>query len=225
MTIIKNTFGLLLLPSSLAAANLDDTMALLGSEELYIGELPVVISATRLKQPLNESPVSTSIIDQQMIRASGAQTIPDLLRLVPGFTVGYLSGNYPVATYHGQSERYSRRLQVLIDGRSVYLPTLSGISWSDLVITVDDIERIEVTRGPNASSYGNNAFQAVVSITTKHASTDQGTYVKTTVGAHETADGFYRFSGAVKISITGLALARKITMAQICCVTSPKPIT
>lgn len=195
MKLLTKCIGLVLLPCTLQAIEVDTTLSLLDSEELFIGELPMVISATRLKQPLNESPVSTTIIDRQMIEASGAQTIPDLLRLVPGFTVGYLSGNYPVATYHGQSERYSRRLQVLIDGRSVYLPTLSGISWSDLVITIDEIERIEVTRGPNAASYGNNAFQAVVSITTKHASVDRGTYVKTTIGSHKTADAIYRYSG------------------------------
>ena len=123
MKFLTKSIGLLLLPCALQATEVDTTLSLLDSEELFIGELPTVISATRLKQPLNESPVSTTIIDRQMIDASGAQTIPDLLRLVPGFTVGYLSGNYPVATYHGQSERYSRRLQVLIDGRSVYLPT------------------------------------------------------------------------------------------------------
>ncbi len=195
MKFLTKCIGLVLLPCTLQAIEVDNTLSLLDSEELFIGELPMVISATRLKQPLNESPVSTTIIDRQMIEASGAQTIPDLLRLVPGFTVGYLSGNYPVATYHGQSERYSRRLQVLIDGRSVYLPTLSGISWADLVITIDEIERIEVIRGPNAASYGNNAFQAVVSITTKHASVDRGTYIKTTIGSHKTADAIYRYAG------------------------------
>ena len=184
---------LLLLPRSLFAADSIDTLAMLGSEAMYLDEMPVIISATRLSQPLNESPVSTTVIDRQMIDASGAQTIPDILRLVPGFTVGYLNGNRAVATYHGQSGRLSNRIQLVIDGRSVYLPTQAGVSWSDLVITVDDIERIEVTRGPNASTYSNNAFLAVVSISTKHASEDSGHYIKTTVGAHDTADVIYRF--------------------------------
>jgi len=171
------------------------TLALLGSESMYFEDMPVVISATRLSQPLNESPVSTTVIDRQMIDASGAQTIPDILRLVPGFTVGNLNGNRPVATYHGQSTRLSNRIQLVIDGRSVYLPTLAGVSWSDLVISIEDIERLEVVRGPNASTYGNNAFLAVVSITTKHASEDKGHYIKGTVGAHNNADAFYRFGG------------------------------
>ncbi len=187
--------GLLLFPASLFAATADNTLAMLGSEDMYLEDMPIVISATRLEQPLNESPVATTVIDRQMIDASGAQTIPDILRLVPGFTVGYLNGNYPVAAYHGLSDRYSKRIQLVIDGRSVYLPTLAGVSWSDLVITTDDIERIEVVRGPNASTYGNNAFQAVVSITTKHASEDKGQYVKMTVGSYDAADAIYRFGG------------------------------
>ena len=198
MHILKRTIGLLLLPTSLYAVSSEDSLALLGSEELFIGDMPTVISATRLKQPINKAPVSTTIIDSQMIRASGAQTIADLLRLVPGFTVGYLSGNYPVASYHGQSDRFSRRLQLLIDGRSVYLPTLSGISWSDLVIGIEDIERIEVIRGPNASTYGNNSFGAVVSIITKHASASHGQYIKTTVGSRQTADAMYRFADSTE---------------------------
>ena len=186
---------LLLIPLSLFADNSDNTLAMLGSEDMYLDEMPVIISATRLSQPLNESPVSTTVIDRQMIDASGAQTIPDILRLVPGFTVGYLNGNSPVATYHGHSDRESSRIQLVIDGRSVYLPTLSGVSWSDLIVTIDDIERLEIIRGPNASTYGNNAFLAVISITTKHASEEQGHYIKSTVGAHDTADVFYRFGG------------------------------
>jgi iron complex outermembrane recepter protein len=186
---------LLLLPNYLLAAEPDIELAMSGTEAMYFEEMPVVISASRLSQPLNEAPVSTTVIDRQMIDASGAQTIPDLLRLVPGFTVGYLNGNSPVATYHGQSGRISNRLQLIIDGRSVYLPTQAGISWSDLVITIEDIDRLEVVRGPNASTYGNNAFLAVVSITTKHASEDKGHYIKGTVGSHDTGDAIYRFSG------------------------------
>lgn len=181
--------------SGLFAETVDNTLALLGSEDMYLEDLPVVISATKLEQPINEVPVSTTLINRQMIDASGAQTIADLLRLVPGFSVGYMSGANPVATYHGQSNRYSKRVQLLIDGRSVYLPTLAGVSWSDLIITIDDIERIEVVRGPNASTYGNNAFQSVVSITTKHPSEDPGHYIKSTTGSHDTNDAIYRFGG------------------------------
>ncbi len=187
--------SLLLFPLSLCAAPADDMLSMMGTEDMYIDEMPVIISATRLSQPLNESPISTTVIDRQMIDAAGARTIPDILRLVPGFNVGYLNGNSPVATYHGQSGSLSNRIQLVIDGRSVYLPTLAGVSWSNLVISIEDIERLEVVRGPNASTYGNNAFLAVVSITTKHASQGQGTYIKGTTGSQDTADGFARYAG------------------------------
>jgi len=187
--------SLLLFPLSLCAAQDDNSLSMMGTEDMYIDEMPVIISATRLSQPLNESPISTTVIDRQMIDASGARTIPDILRLVPGFNVGYLNGNSPVATYHGQSGSLSNRIQLVIDGRSVYLPTLAGVSWSNLVISIEDIERLEVVRGPNASTYGNNAFLAVVSITTKHASQDQGAYIKGTTGSQDTADGFARYAG------------------------------
>ncbi|HED36331.1 MAG TPA: TonB-dependent receptor [Gammaproteobacteria bacterium] len=202
MNSIKPRINILLLcvlpifPFGLAAATSENSMTTPGDEDIYLEELPVIISATRLAQPLNETPVATTTIDRQMIDASGAQTIADLLRLVPGFTVGSLNGNLQVATYHGQSDRFSKRVQLLIDGRSIYLPTISGVSWSDLVITLDDIERIEVIRGPNASTYGNNAFQAVISIITKHASEDQGSFAKVTAGSHNTLDAIYRFGGS-----------------------------
>lgn len=195
MKSLSPLFALLLLPGIASANPPDDSLAMLGTEYLYMQDMPVVISATRLEQPQNESPVATTIIDADMIRASGAQTIADVLRLVPGFTVGYLNGNYPVATYHGHSDRLSKRIQLVIDGRSVYLPTLSGVSWSDLVLTLEDIERIEVIRGPNASTYGNNAFLAVISITTRHASQDRGHYARVTGGSHDTEDAIYRFGG------------------------------
>lgn len=172
-----------------------DTDLLMGSEDALLEDMPIVLSATRLAQPLNESPVAMTIIDREMIDTSGARTIPDLLRLVPGFQVGYFDGNSPIATYHGLADEYSRRVQVLIDGRSVYVPALAAIQWSDLIITIDEIERIEVIRGPNAAAYGNNSFLGVISIITRHAIEDQEQKIKLTAGSHDTADAMYRFGG------------------------------
>ena len=169
--------------------------SLLGSEGDFLDELPIVLSATRLAQPLNEVPIATTIIDREMIDASGARTIPDLLRLVPGFQMGYFDGNSPVATYHGHGSEQSRRVQVLIDGRSVYVPSLAAIKWTELIITIEEIERIEVVRGPNAASYGNNSFLAVISITTRQAIEDQGQKIKLTHGSQDTFDTLYRFGG------------------------------
>ena len=130
----------------------------------FLGEMPVVLSVSRLRQPASEAPSSTTVIDRETIRASGFLEIADLFRLVPGFYVGRVNGNHPVVSYHGLTGEYSPRLQVLIDGRSVYSQLFGGAEWSDLALSIDDIERIEIVRGPNAASFGSNAFFGVINI-------------------------------------------------------------
>lgn len=179
-------------PGPAAAAN---STADLLSEQDFLGEVPVVLSATRLQQPLSESPVAITVIDRQMIEASGATEIPDLLRLVPGFLVGYDDGHTSAVSYHMLPEVYSRRMQVLIDGRSVYTPAFGGVHWEDLPITLDDIDRIEVIRGPNAATYGSNAFLGTISIITRHAALDHGTMVHTNQGSNGLNEDFIRHGG------------------------------
>jgi|GEM_PF-1079364 len=171
-----------------------NTETQLVTEEDFFADLPVVLAPTRLAQPIAESPVAVTLIDRQMIEASGARNIPDVLRIVPGFQVGYMGGDKPIVTYHGHGDEYARRLQVLIDGRPVYIPSHSGVPWSELALSLDDIDHIEVIRGPNASTYGPNSFLAVVSIVTRHPIQVSGHSLSTEVGSHETADGMYRFS-------------------------------
>ena len=174
-------------------AALDNQLAMLDFEEDFLDELPIVLSATRLAQPQLESPVATTLINRSMIEASGARTIPDILRLVPGFQVGYFDGNSPVATYHGHSGELATGLQVLIDGRSVYVPSRNAVPWSDLIVSIDNIEKIEVTRGPNAATFGSNSFLAVINITTLHATETQGSYARLSTGSFDTADALYQF--------------------------------
>ncbi len=167
------------------------------ADDLFF-EMPVVLSASRLEQPASETPIAVSIIDRQMIEASGARTIPDVLRLVPGVIVGNSVnefGDEPkiVVAYHGHTDQFSRQMQVLIDGRSVYEPMSGGVAWNMLPINLEDIERIEFSRGPNAASYGSNSFLAVINIITRQAIEDQGHLVKTSIGNHDIVDATYRF--------------------------------
>jgi len=138
------------------------------TESLYLGEIPVVLSGTRLAQPLTESPVAITVIDREMIVASGAREIPDLFRFVPGMLIGSRKGEDRDVGYLGLLDAFSRRMQVLIDGRTAYDPLLGGVNWSTLPLDVEDIERIEVIRGPNAASFGTNAFLGTIIITTRH---------------------------------------------------------
>ena len=158
------------------------------SEQSYLQDFPVVLSASRLSQPLSEAPNAMTVIDRNMIKASGFRTIADLFRLVPGMYVGNLNGHTPVVGYHGSTEEFSRRMQVLIDGRSVYLPPFSTVDWEDIPLDMDDIERIEVVRGPAAASYGANSLQGVINIITRDAGSVNGADVKLTSGSEGVAD-------------------------------------
>lgn len=144
------------------------------TESDYFDELPVVLSVSRLSQPVSDAPAAVTVIDRDMIRASGFRDIPDLLRLVPGFSVAYTRDNTWAAGYHGLADAYSRRFQVLVDGRSIYSPHYGAVYWTDLPLSIDDVERIEVVRGPNAATHGANAFVAVINIITRTAAQVQG---------------------------------------------------
>ncbi len=165
------------------------------SEDDILGDMPVVLSVTRLAQPAAEAPATVTIIDRGMIDASGARTIPDLFRLIPGFFVGLKSGNEPVVTYHGLSDTYARRLQILVDGRSVYVPSFGGVPWYDLPLALEDIERIEVIRGPNTAAYGANAFLGVISIHTYHGSALPGAFARALAGTHNERKYLLRYGG------------------------------
>lgn len=185
----------LLCAISAAAADLpvDDGML---SESEFLADVPTVLSVSRLAQPTSEAPSAVTVIDRDMIRASGFREIADLFRLVPGFYVGHFSGHEQVVG-HGLTNRYFGRIQVMVDGRSVYLPMWGQVQWSDLPLAVDDIERIEVTRGPNAASYGANSFQGVINIVTRHAREDKGTLLSFVTGENGVNDSKIRHGGTL----------------------------
>ncbi len=181
--------------SLLALALLPPGLYAQQDEAAFLSELPVVLSATRLKQSRHDTPAAVTVIDRHMIQASGARTLVDVLRLVPGMVTGYATGSQQVASYHGMADEFSRRMQVLVDGRSVYQPDFGGVSWSSLPLALEDIDRIEVIRGPNSVAYGTNSFLGVISIITRHAAEEQGTYTKLTRGSDDIGDALLRHGG------------------------------
>jgi len=156
-------------------------------------DLPVALSASRLSQPVNETPTAVTVIDRDMIRASGAIDLPDVLRLVPGMVVGYPVGSRAALSYHGLSSSYARRMQVLIDGRTIYEPSVGGVNWSNIPLVLDDVERIEVVRGTAAASHGANAFLGVISITTRAAAAQKGIEIDADAGSSGIKRGLLRF--------------------------------
>jgi len=131
--------------------------------------IPIVLSASRLPQPQTEAPTTVTILDRTLIEASGATTVTEIFRLVPGMQVGYARGNFPVVAYQGLTSEFPQGVQVMIDGASVYSPLFGGVQWSLLPIEIEDIEQIEIIRGPNSVSFGANAFQSVINITTTNS--------------------------------------------------------
>jgi len=172
---------------------------LASEEDLYFGSLPVVATVSRLPQPLRDAPGSVTVIDREMIRASGARGISDLLRLVPGFQVTPLNTEAPRVVYHGLSdEEYSPRVQVLIDGRSQYSPLFrGGVNWNTLPVAIEDIERIEVVRGSNSAAFGSNAFLGVINIITQDASQARGASFGVNHGNQGVRDERVRLGGQV----------------------------
>lgn len=173
-------------------------------------DIPMVLSATRLNQSFFDAPAAVTVIDRQMIEQSGVREIPELLRLVPGMVVGYESGSEAFVSYHGTSADLARRMQVLVDGRSIYQPLLASVDWIGLPLDLADIERIEVIRGPNAASYGVNSFFAVVNIITRHPADVAGSKLSYRRGENGIEDYHARFAqraGNVdwRLSVTGKA--------------------
>ncbi|MCG7990276.1 MAG: TonB-dependent receptor [Candidatus Thiodiazotropha lotti] len=174
--------GAILSSSSLYGDNHLDNF----SEDYFYDELPVVLSATRLSQSQSDTPTAMTVIDRKMIQASTALNIPDLLRLVPGFTVGFYAGSRATVTYHGHADEYARDMQVLINGRSIYDPVYGGIPWSEIPLSLDEILRIEVIRGPNAAAYGSNSYAGVINIVTDRNRDMLGTMISSTIGYGKT---------------------------------------
>lgn len=170
-------------------------MVLALGEQDYFSELPVVLTVTRLPQAVSDVPAAVTVIDRQMIEAAGVADIPSLFRLVAGFQVGHDADARVSVTYHGASDAFARRMQVLVDGRSIYTPITGGVDWVDLPVSLEDIARIEVTRGPNGVAYGANSFLGVINIITFHPSDVQGFSFKTTLGDDDFRKGTLRYGG------------------------------
>jgi iron complex outermembrane receptor protein len=180
------------------------------ADDLFLDSqpLPQVLTATRLKQSPAAVPGSMTVLDSELIKASGARDISELLRLVPGMMVATISGNQAAVNYHGTSASEARRMQVLIDGRSVYRAGLATVDWSDIPVAMEDIQRIEIFRGPNTVSYGANALMAVVNIITRSPADSHGTRLKLTRGQRGINDWYASQgsgwdTGNLRLSLSG----------------------
>jgi iron complex outermembrane receptor protein len=165
-----------------------------------------VTSVARKEQSLMDVPAAIHVVTQDDIRRSGASTIPDALRMVPGLHVAQVATSSWAVSARGFTGRFANKMLVLIDGRSVYTNLYSGVYWEQNEVLMEDIERIEVIRGPGATMWGANAVNGVINIITRSAAKTQGTLVTMDSGITEPYQMGLRYGGSV-----GKAFAYRIT--------------
>lgn len=152
-----------------------------------------VESATKRPQTLADTAAAIYVISSDEIRRSAATTLPEVLHLAPGVEVARINGSTWAVTVRGYQSQFANKLLVLIDGRSVYTPLYSGVYWDSQMPMMDDIDRIEVIRGPGSSLWGSNAVHGVINIITKHSADTQGHLL--TAGAGDVEKGYARYRG------------------------------
>ena len=156
-----------------------------------------VTSVSKKEQKLSRTAAAIFVITQEDIRRSGATNIPDLLRMVPGMDVAQINGSTWAIGSRALNQQFANKLLVMVDGRSVYSPTLSGVFWDTLDLPLFDIERIEVIRGPGGTIWGANAVTGVISIFTKKAAETTGTVLETGGGNLLQGFGTAQYGGTV----------------------------
>ncbi|GJL54754.1 MAG: TonB-dependent receptor [Nitrospirales bacterium] len=155
-----------------------------------------VTSVSKKKQKLSGSAAAIFVITQDDIRRSGVTSIPEALRMVPGLHVARLDNNKWAISARGFNSRFSNKMLVLLDGRNVYNSFFAGTIWETTDTLLEDIERIEVIRGPGGTLWGVNAVNGVINIITKHTQRTQGGLVSGLGGSEEAIVGA-RYGGKV----------------------------
>src|SRR4051794_21009439 len=156
-----------------------------------------VTSVSKREQKLGKAAAAIFVITQDEIRRSGARNIPEALRLVPGLEVARIDENKWAIASRGFNGRFDNKLLVLIDGRSVYTPLFSGVYWNIQDILLEDIDRIEVIRGPGATLWGANAVNGVINIITKKTEATQSAVVTAGAGNEERGSGSVRYGDKI----------------------------
>ena len=154
-----------------------------------------VTSVSRKAQRLSSTAASVYVITAKDIQRSGITVLPELLRLAPGVQVSRLASGAWAIGIRGFNDEYSNKLLVLVDGRSVYNQFYAGVFWDTLNVLVDDIDRIEVIRGPGAAMWGTNAVNGVINVITRSAKSSQGLTISGGGGSGANSSENLRYGG------------------------------
>lgn len=171
-------------PSDLANQSLQDLMSM------------QVTTVSKTEQKLSQTAAAVFVITQEDIARSGARDIPTLLRMVPGLDVAQINADTWAINSRGFNSRFANELQVLVDGRSVYSDSFGGVFWDQLDVPLEDIERIEVIRGPGGSVWGGNSVNGVINIITQKASKTKGAMAVAGGGTEEQGFGTLQYGGS-----------------------------
>jgi iron complex outermembrane receptor protein len=177
--------------ASALAQNLPDVTAMSVEDLMNVQ----VTSVSKRSQKLADAAAAIFVITQEDIRRSGANSIPEALRMVPGVQVARIDENKWAISARGFNGRFANKLLVLIDGRSVYTPLFSGVYWNIQDVMLEDVDRIEVIRGPGATLWGANAVNGVINIITKASKSTQSALASAGGGTETRGSGSVRYGG------------------------------
>src|SRR5450432_2276109 len=182
----QNCFIVMALSSLLGvAASAQTPIPDLGDADLENLIKMKVTSVSRKEKSLSQTPGAIFVITREDIRRSGLTSIPELLRMVPGLDVARIDANHWAISSRGFNDQFANKLLVLMDGRTIYSPVTAGVFWNVQDVPLNDIDRIEVIRGPGATLWGANAVNGVINIITKSAKDTQGGFVTVTYGTED----------------------------------------
>ncbi|HWG58208.1 MAG TPA: TonB-dependent receptor plug domain-containing protein [Candidatus Acidoferrales bacterium] len=183
-------------PSVAQATGKVHAQSLAGLSLEQLGNVEVT-TASKEPEELWQTPAAVYVLTQQDIRRSGATSIPEALRLVPGVEVARIDSGHWAVGIRGFGSTFSKSVLVLIDGRSVYTPLFAGVYWDVQNVLLDDVERIEVIRGPGGTIWGANAVNGVINIITKSATQTHGALVSAGGGSVDQGTGAARYGGTL----------------------------
>ncbi len=156
-----------------------------------------VTSVSKKEQKLTDVAAAVTVLSNEDIQRSGATSIPEALRMVPGLDVAQINQSTWAISSRGFNGEYANKLLVLMDGRSLYNPLFAGTYWDSQDTLMEDIDRIEVIRGPGATVWGANAVNGVINVVTKRAKDTQGALLYAGTGSEKDAMFGFRYGGKI----------------------------
>ncbi len=196
--------GLCFSGAALAQTALPDDLTQISLEQLANLQ---VTSVSKKEQKMFKTGAAAFVITREDIRRSGATNIPDVLRMAPGVEVARIDSNAWAISIRGFNDRYSNKVLVLVDGRSIYSQTFTGVLWDQAAVPLEEIERIEVIRGPGGTVWGANAVNGVINIITRNSKDTQGASATVEAGTRD-GSGMVQYGGKAGASGTYRAYGR-----------------